>query len=89
LVCTSTESPCRGGIVEPGSEETRIQMTVVAKPEKGVEMFAGPKEGDDARVGRAWVIHEQLEGNVLKDFVWECAERRRLEYWGGHFEGER
>jgi hypothetical protein len=36
------------------------------------------KEGDDEG-GRGWVLLEELEGDVLVDFVWEIAERRRLE----------
>jgi hypothetical protein len=36
------------------------------------------EEGDDEGGGR-WVLLEELEGDVLEDFVWEIAERRRLE----------
>lgn len=47
-------------------------------------MTACLKEGDDEGGGRGWVLLEELEGDVLEDFVWEIAERRGLEE---HFEG--
>jgi hypothetical protein len=41
------------------------------------------KEGDDEG-GRGGVLLEELEGDVLVVFVWEIAERRRLEeHFGG------
>jgi hypothetical protein len=84
IVGASAKSPCGSVIVERGTKEAGIKMAVVVEWEDVLDVTACLKEGDDEGGGRGWVLLEELEGDVLEDFVWEIAERRGLEE---HFEG--